>query len=131
MLFLLFTLFAQQPPPDMPLTPERRAQIVESTAKKIEELYVDPQKGKEIAAALRHASFTQLRALELVPAVNAILKTSGDKHLRFGYDAAPSHEEDVEETLAAPEVRRLEGNIGLLVVKKFQNPALAGDALMN
>lgn len=131
MFLLLLTLFAQQPPPDMPLTIERRAQIIENTAKKIEELYVDPEKGKEIATALRTASFTELRALELVPAVNRILKTSGDKHLRFGYDAAPSKDEDTAaDPPAIPEVKRLAGNIGLLTWKKFQDPAVLGDAVM-
>jgi hypothetical protein len=130
MLFVLLALIAQQPPPDMPITPERRAAIVEGTAKKIEEEYVDPDKGKEIAAALRKASFPQLSALELVPAVNAVLKASGDKHLRFGYDASPEATDSAEESLAAFGVRRLAGNIGLLTVPKFQDPAVAGDALM-
>jgi len=130
MLFLLLALVAQQRPPDMPITPERRAAIVEGTAKKIEEEYVDPDKGKEIAAALRKASFPQVTALELVPAVNAVLQTAGDKHLRFGYDASPEAADSAEESLAAFGVRRLDGNIGLLTVPKFQDPAVAGDALM-
>jgi len=132
MLFFILALFAQQRPPDMPLTPERRAAIIENTAKKIEELYVDPAKGKEIATALRNASFTQLSALELVPAVNKVLKTSGDKHLRFGYDAAPSKENDTTpDPPAIPEVKRLDGNVGLLTWKKFQDPAILGDAVMD
>ena|SRR5947209_3199546 len=130
MLFLLLALVAQQRPPDMPITPERRAAIVEGTAKKIEEEYVDPDKGKEIAAALRKASFPQVTALELVRAVNAVLQTAGDKHLRFGYDASPEAADSAEESLAAFGVRRLDGNIGLLTVPKFQDPAVAGDALM-
>src|SRR5947209_17707854 len=112
MLFLLLALVAQQRPPDMPITPERRAAIVEGTAKKIEEEYVDPDKGKEIAAALRKASFPQVTALELVPAVNAVLQTAGDKHLRFGYDASLEAADSAEESLAAFGVRRLDGNIG-------------------
>lgn len=132
MLWLLLAFFAQQRPPDMPLTPERRAQIVENTAKKIEELYVYPDKGKELAAAIRGTSFTQPSALELVPAVNAVLKTSGDGHLRFGYDPAPAADDkDDEEPLAAPVVKRLPGNIGLLTMKEFQDPATAGDAVMS
>jgi hypothetical protein len=132
MLLLILALFAQQPPPDMPLTAERRALIIENTAQKIEELYVDPAKGKEIATALRNTTFTQPSALELVPAVNKVLKPFGDKHLRFGYDAAPSKETDTTpEPPALPGVKRLEGNVGLLTWKKFQDPAVLGDAVMN
>lgn len=106
MLWLLLALFAQQRPPDMPLTSERRAQIVENTAKKIEELYVYPDKGKEIAAAIRGTSFTQPSALELVPAVNAVLKTSGDGHLRFGYDPAPAADDKRLRTRSSSARRR-------------------------
>ncbi|HEY2324734.1 MAG TPA: S41 family peptidase [Thermoanaerobaculia bacterium] len=131
MLFLLLTLFAQQQPPDMPITPARRTQIVENAAKRIEEEYVDPEKGKEIAAALRTTSFTQLTALDFVRAVNAVLKTSGDKHLQFGYDASPSNDDDdTPAEKGAFVTRRLDGNIGLLTVKWFPPPASAGDDLM-
>jgi hypothetical protein len=58
MFFLILALFAQQPPPDMPLTPERRALIIENAAKKIEELYVDPAKGKE---SPRHSGMPRSR----------------------------------------------------------------------
>jgi hypothetical protein len=119
-------------PADMQLTPERRDAIIESSAKRIEEMYVDPAKGKEIAAALRKASFPELRALALVPAVNRILKMSGDKHLRFGYDPAPSKEsaEPAQRESGIESVKRLAGNVGLLTWKKFEDPSDAGDAVM-
>src|SRR5438270_14067906 len=101
MLFLLLALVAQQRPPDMPITPERRAAIVEGTAKQIEEEYVDPDKGKEIAAALRKASFPQVTALGLVPAVNAVLQTARARHLRFGYDSPPEAAASAADSLAA------------------------------
>ena len=89
----------QQAPPDRPLNATEVAQIVGAVAGRIDDLYVDPVKGKEIASALRAAMksgrFDDVHsALALVPLVNRVLRTSGDPHLRFGYSDQPSTKED-------------------------------------
>jgi hypothetical protein len=133
------TTLAQRPP-DMPVSPEERAAIIEATAERIERYFVDAGQARTIAAALRAATFTQTMALELVPAVNRVLKAAGgDQHLRFGYDARPgTDEEDTPEALALDAaqngfgiggVQQLEGNVGLLTWKKFYDPAAAGEAV--
>ena len=71
------------------------------------------------------------RVQQLVPAVNKVLKPFGDKHLRFGYDAAPSPAGDTApDPPALPGVKTLPGNVGLLTWKKFQDPAILSDAVM-
>jgi len=84
----------QKPPADLPLTALERAKLVEAAAARIDNSYVDPAKAKEIAASLRDAAKSgqfdsSTSALQLVPAVNRVLRTSGDLHLRFGYSAEP------------------------------------------
>lgn len=138
---LTFHAFAQRPP-DLPVSAAERAQIIEAAADRIERHYVDVDKSKSIAAALRAASFDAKTALELVPQVNKVLTAAGgDKHLRFGYDHNPqplTDEPDDRAALLAEAaenafgihgVQRLEGNVGLLTWKKFHDPSIAGDAL--
>src|SRR5919106_1093721 len=96
LVLLLATVAAgEERPPDMPVTPEERGQIVEAVADRIERYYVDAVKGKEIAAALREALKTRAlteatTAHTLVPAMNKILQPLGDRHLRFGYSYEPT-----------------------------------------
>ncbi len=132
--------FAQRPP-DMPVSADERAQMLEAVAANIERYYVDVEKSYSIAAALRGASFDAKTALELVPQVNKVLTAAGgDKHLRFGYSHEPQREEEPDDRAAmiaeAAEnafgihgVQRLEGNVGLLTWMKFHDPSIAGDAL--
>jgi len=138
----------QKPPADLTVTPLERAKLVEAAATRIEGSYVDPAKAKEIAAALRTAAKGgqfdgATSALQLVPLVNRVLKTSGDLHLRFGYSAeVQPMGDDVPETpeqRAADEleaardgyglhtVSRLEGNVGLIAWSAFYDPQSAGD----
>src|SRR5580765_2923585 len=138
----------QKPPADLTVTPLERAKLVEAAATRIEGSYVDPAKAKEIAAALRTAAKGgqfdgATSALQLVPLVNRVLKTSGDLHLRFGYSAeVQPMGDDVPETpeqRAADEleaardgyglhtVARLEGNVGLIAWSAFYDPQSAGD----
>lgn len=136
--FFALTAAAQRPP-DMTVTPEVREQIIRKAADQIERYYVEADKAKEIAAALRKATFTQTSALELVPAVNRVLREAGgDRHLRFGYSHEPhdENEEDKPDVEGARDnafgihgVQRLEGNVGLLTWAKFHEPELAGDAV--
>jgi C-terminal processing protease CtpA/Prc len=130
-----------QRPPDLSLAPEERARIVASAADLIERHYVDAVKAKDIAAALRAAPLSAASALALVPEVNRVLAAAGgDKHLRLGYSHEPQEEDEVEDRQAEREevaahgygitgVQRLDGNIALLALSKFHDPALAGDAL--
>jgi hypothetical protein len=146
MISAILLFLAQQPPADLAISPPDRARIIEAAACKIEATYVDEAKGKEIAAALRAATFDAETALRLVPAVNQVLRTaSGDLHLRFGYsheavtksDDAPETEEERvaairdarEDGFGIQGVQRLDGNIGLLTWRKFYEPELAGDAV--
>lgn len=131
---LLAILFAAQRPPDLPLTPNEREEIVNAAADRIERYYVDAQTGRDIAADLRLSLRAgpvaeATSALTLVPAVNRVLSAKGDKHLRFGYSAeADNRAEDAPETpeeraenlrevrrngFGIEGVTRLEGNIGL------------------
>lgn len=150
--FFSLALLAQpQPPPDMKITPERRAKIIEGVAQRIETMYVDPEKGRAIAADLRateragtFASITS--ALDLTGAVGKVLRKSGDAHLRFGYQHEPStatndepetpeqHAADIREAaengFGIQGVERLPGNVGLLSWKKFHEPSIAGEAVM-
>lgn len=141
-LLLVTTAAMAQPqrPPDLSITAEERAKIIEGVAEKIEQYYVEPDKAKAIAAALRWAAFRETKALDLVPAVNKILQAAGgDRHLRFGYDHNPSTgKEDTPEELALDAaqngfgiggVQRLEDNIGLLTWRKFHSPTHAGEAV--
>jgi hypothetical protein len=140
---------AQTPPADMPLTAVERAQIIEATAARVESEYVDEQKGLEFADAIRRAvkagTFDEATsALKLVPLMNRVLVPFGDAHLRFGYNARPNPHPDAPETqdehaqrlreaaltgFGVRGVQRLEGNVGLLTIVKFHDPAFAGDAI--
>lgn len=157
-LLLVFAVFAyaqpQQRPPDLPLTADERTRIIENVADRIERMYVDPAKAKEIAAKLRaelkRGSFDKFNtALDLVPPMNrALIAASGDKHIGFGYGAKPDPRPlDAPEPPETPEeraqrvrdvarngfgihgVQRLEGNVGLLTWMKFHEPDVAGDAV--
>lgn len=139
LLFLTFAAVAQRPP-DMPVSAEERQRILEAVAERIERHYVDEQKGKEIAKALRAATFDAKSALELVPAVNKVLTAAGgDRHLRFGYSHEPQTDEPDDPIALRREaeqngfgihgVQRLEGNVGLLTWNKFHDPSIAGDAV--
>ncbi|MBV8519067.1 MAG: S41 family peptidase [Acidobacteria bacterium] len=141
-----------QRPPDLPLTPELRARLLDAAAERIEKFYVFPDKAVLIAKALRDAESSPevaaaTTALALVPVVNRVLQSAvHDEHLRFGYSAvADTRAEDAPETPAeAAEAReearrngfgiagvqRLDGNIGLLTWTKFYEPALAGEAVV-
>jgi hypothetical protein len=149
LLLLSTALLAQTPPPDLKISAAVRADVIEKTAVMIDTRYVDPAKGHNIAAALRaaaaHGAFDNANsALALVPLVNRVFTPFGDLHLRFGYDARPdSSDPDAPMTpaqlaedrrLSGREgygihgVQRLEGNIGLLTMASFQEPAYAGQA---
>lgn len=148
LLVAVAALGQQKPPADLAVTPPEREKLVEAAATRIEGSYVDPAKAKEIAAALRTAAKGgqfdgATSALQLVPLVNRVLKTSGDLHLRFGYSAeAQPMGDDVPETpeqRAADEleaardgyglhtVSRLEGNVGLIAWSAFYDPQSAGN----
>jgi AraC-like DNA-binding protein len=95
-LLLTTSVFAQRPP-DMTITAEERGQLIAKAADLLEREYVDEQKGRDVAAALRAARFDGITsALELVPAVNRVFKSAGDAHLRFGYDHEKEAPEDGE-----------------------------------
>jgi len=140
-----------QAPLDIPVSAALKAQVVNAAADRIERYYVDPEKAKQIAVALRAAltsgPVAEARtALALVPAVNKTLSMSGDKHLRFGYSHEPDtrvegapetraeHEKDLKEAtqdwFGIYGVQRLEGNVGLLTWAAFQDPEFAGPAVV-
>jgi len=138
-LFTATSILAQpKPPPDLAITPVERAAIVAGVAQKVELEYVDEKKGRELAAALRSASFEGIEsALKLVPAVNRVFASAHDLHLRFGYDheleRPHDHAAELRELARSGYgvggVQRLDGNIGLLTWTGFDEPAYAGAAV--
>lgn len=136
-LFFAAAALAERPP-DMSVTPAERDALIAKAADLIEREYVDPEKGRAIAAALRGANLDGITtALTLVPAVNRVLKPFADAHLRFGYDHEKEQPEDREADRRAVArnaygvhgVQRLDGNIGLLTWAKFHEPMYAGEAV--
>jgi hypothetical protein len=139
----------QQPPPDIAITKADILTIIRGTADLIERLYVDPARGREIAAAVRRtaddATFDGITSsLALVPRFNRLLaQVGGDAHLRLGYSYEPTaadRPETAEELetrrrqVAASgygvrRVERLDGNVGLLELTSFRDPELAGEAV--
>jgi hypothetical protein len=144
-------LFGQQRPPDVPITKSEISTVVRGAADLIERLYVDPIRGRQIAAALRltvdDATFDGISSsLALVPRFNRLLAQVGaDAHLRLGYSyepqtAAADRPETADELDArrrqvaasgygVQRVDRLEGNVGLLELNGFRDVDLAGEAV--
>jgi hypothetical protein len=141
----------QQPPPDIAITKAEILTIIRRTADLVERLYVDPARGREIAAAVRRTAddgtFDGITSsLALVPRFNRLLAQVGaDAHLRLGYSYEPQtgaadRPETAEELetrrrqvaasgYGVQRVERLDGNVGLLELNSFRDPNLAGEAV--
>jgi hypothetical protein len=130
------------------LTPSDRRQILETSAKLIEQRYVDPQRGRKIAQALRssYSRWADLRdPHQFAEALTAWLRsTSGDGHLGLSYSEAELSENGGEDSFSAAEldkwygpglnhgiekIERLPGNVMLLDLRVFPPADMAGDVL--
>jgi len=136
-------------PLDRPLTKSEVQAILTNAADKVEKLYVIPEAGRRMGAALRRAiSDTAITgtvsSLALVPKVNRILtSTHRDAHLAFGYsfevqtERADSLVTDAElEALrissengghGVKKVDRMAGGIGYIQLTAFRDPAFGAE----
>jgi len=145
---------AQLPPanqPDKTLTPEVRAEVINSATKQLSEKYIFPETARKMDQALHdrlknheYDSVTSSKAFAdlLTSHLQAV---SHDKHLRvrFSYDVMPTRTNE-EPTAAEIEqfkaynramnygfeqVQRLTGNIGYLDLHGFLDPETGGDTV--
>lgn len=138
-------LFLAAPVAAQPLTAGDRTEITANAATLIEQRYVDPAKGKKIAASLRKQgrNWTTTDPQSFAKEVTAWLRrTTGDGHLGLSYSKDPIPEGAGETSFSAAEmekwygpqlnhgvekIERLPGNIMLLDLRVFPPPAMAGD----
>ena len=137
---------------DMPIDKAMRTSVVDAVARFTEENYVFPDRGREIARAIRRhqkdGDYNDITSADaLVTRLTADLQAvTPDRHLKVVFSAEarpmqdtpgePSAEEIAERRLGA--IRRnfgieraehLDGNVGYLKLTKFDDPALAGETL--
>jgi hypothetical protein len=145
--------FAQQGPPDQPdrvLSSAERSEVVTGIAAELERAYVFPEVAQKMSAALRAnvtggkydaVTSSKVLAATLTDDLQGI---SHDKHLRvrYSYEAIPERKDDGEPSpdefarrraearwmnYGFERVERLPGNVGLLVLNAFMDPADAAD----
>ncbi len=131
-----------------PLDPADRAQILGAAASLLEQRYVDPERGRELAARLRRASPRLAQVSEpraFAENVTRWLRAeSGDGHLGLSYSETPIADNGGEAEFAASEmerwygahvnhgverIERLDGNIMLLDLRVFPPPAMGADVI--
>lgn len=130
------------------LTPADRAEVIANTATLLEQRYVDPTQGANLARELRTAAprFSGIKdAAAFAEAVSKWLRSaSGDGHLGLSYSAKPITDQAAEDAFSASEmdrwygahvnhgvekIERLDGNIMLVDLRVFPPPAMAGDVI--
>lgn len=145
-LFAVILLLAAPAAGAAVLTTEDRSEIVQNTARLIEDRYVDAAKAKQIAEKLRQAGsgWTGLTDPKLFAETITkwLRETSGDGHLGLSYSETVLPEETGESSFSAAEmekyygahlnhgvekIERLPGNIMLIDLRVFPPPAMAGD----
>ncbi|MFC6632725.1 S41 family peptidase [Microbulbifer taiwanensis] len=128
------------------LEPREQTEIIHTSADLIEARYVDAEKAREIAAALRRSSDRWRETREgdtFAKEVTELLReVSGDGHLGLSYSAEPIPEQQGEKVFSAEQmqrwygpqinhgiekIERLAGNIMLLDLRVFPPPSMAGD----
>jgi C-terminal processing protease CtpA/Prc len=133
--------------PDLKVTPEQRTEVIDGVIKNVTEFYVYPEKGKQMAKALRTRQENKeydaiTSAKVLAETLTAHLQEIGhDKHLRlmYSHDSLPR-----KRTLTAQDrermrsmqskgnygfekIERLDGNIGYLELRGFLDAEAGGD----
>ncbi len=128
------------------LTPTEQRAAIDAAATLIEQRYVDPDRGRSIARALRQsrgAWAAPIEADQFAAQVTKLLRdVSKDGHLGLSYSATPLPEETGEAEFNAAEmlnwygpqlnhgverIERLAGNIMLLDLRVFPPAEMAGD----
>ncbi len=130
------------PQKDMPVDASARAQVLDSLAARIQENYVFPEKGKEIARAIRQRAksgdYARIgSSRELADSLTALLqRASHDKHLRMAFRNDPFPVAGIGEHATGPEqaaqaeqarvhnfgfekVQRMPGNVGYVDLRNF------------
>jgi hypothetical protein len=135
--------------PDVPLTPQVRAEVIDGVLKLLQDNYVFPDTARKMAEAVRgrlarkeYDAVTGCRqfAARLTDDLQAV---SHDKHLRvrFSADAVPERrrreptprelegmrKEMARENFGFEKVERLAGNVGYLDLRGFMPADMAGD----
>lgn len=131
-----------------PLNPADRAEALAGAATLLEQRYVDPGRGRQLARQLRRQGsrwdqISDPRAF--AEAVTGWLRAaSGDGHLGLSYSREPIPEQDGEAAFAASEmerwygpqvnhgverIERLEGNIMLLDLRVFPPATMGADVI--
>jgi retinol-binding protein 3 len=142
----------RRPEPDMPITAETRAEVIDNVIRELKQSYVFPKVADDIETALRtrmkdkeydHIESSNAFATTLTEHLQAV---SHDKHMRLRYHAEPTPKDDggdnhgpspaeIEEMRAHgravnfgfERVERLAGNVGYLDLRGFQPPMFAGE----
>ena len=144
-LFALALLIAT-PAAAADLSPSDQQRVARTAAELIEQRYVDPSKGREVARALRAEKWrAPADGKAFAQALTIWLRNrSGDGHFAVDYSAQPIAENGGEAQFSQAEteryygahlnhgvekVERLESNIMLLDLRVFPPPAMAGDVL--
>jgi retinol-binding protein 3 len=133
--------------PDLTITAEQRAEVIDGALKKLTDHYVYPEKAKEMVTAIRdrqekkeYDTITSARLLT-EKLTDHLQGVSHDKHLRvfFTHDPLPKpqkpspEERERRRAMAGKmnygfeKVVRLDGNIGLLELRGFMDPEVGGE----
>lgn len=128
------------------LSPNDRSEVMRNAARVIEERYVDPERGKEIAHKIRDTESRWANLTDPQSFADAVTKwlreISGDGHLGLSYSEKVLPEQTGDESFSVAEmekyygahlnhgiekIERLPGNIMLLDLRVFPPAAMAGD----
>jgi hypothetical protein len=132
-----------------PLSRADREQVITNAARLLETRYVDPERGRSLAGALRRQAPAWQgigdRAAFAAAVSDWLRRESGDGHLALSHSATPIPDQpDGEAAFNAEEmerwygahlnhgvqrIERLDGNIMLLELSVFPPPAMGGDVI--
>jgi retinol-binding protein 3 len=144
---------AQESAKDLPIDKTLRTNVIEAVARTTEDNYVFPERGREIARAVRRSlkrgDYDDIVSADaLVTRLTADMQAvTPDRHLKMAFSFEPrpmedpngelSPEAEAERRLSAirrnfgiERVEQLDGNVGYLKMVKFEDPALAGATLV-
>jgi retinol-binding protein 3 len=142
--------FAEQPSPtpnpSLVLDPTTRTSVIEAAAKALEDKYIFPDVGKQMADKIREnngsKAYDSLTTGEELSKrlTDDLYAIAHDRHIRIRYpdpgapEGPPTAEDHARfqqraawSNFAFPEVKRLAGNIGYLKVDALLSPAIAGE----
>ena len=137
---------APTPTPDYILDQQTRTSVIDAAAKALEDKYVFPDVGKQMAAKIRENNAAKVYDFltageDLSKRLTEDLYAVGhDRHIRVHYldpdvhDGPPTAEDEARfqkelawRNFAIPEVKRLAGNIGYLKLDAVVPPTIGGD----